>query len=68
MFPLYKRRIRGDLIEVFKILNEIDKINPERLSEMNNATVTIGNGMKLKGQRCNTIARQSYLTIRVVGL
>ncbi len=58
MFPLYKRRIRGDLFEVFKILNKFDKINPERLFEINNATVTRGNSMKLKGQRCNTIARQ----------
>ena len=66
MFPLYKRRVRGDLIEVFKILNKFDKINPEQLFAMNTATVTRGNGMKLKGQRCNTIARQSYFNVRVV--
>ena len=69
MFTLYKRRIRGDMIEVFKTLNKflkIDKINPKVLFEMNNASVTRGNGMKLKVQRCNTIARKSYFNVRVV--
>ncbi len=66
MFPLRQRRTRGDLIEVFKILNQFGKINPGKLFEMNNATVTRGNGMKLKGQRYNTIARKSYFSVRVV--
>ena len=66
MFTLLKRRIRGYMIEVFKILNKFHKINPEVLFEMNNASVTRGNGMKLKVQRCNTIARKSYINIRVV--
>ena len=48
MFTLHKRRIRGDMIEVFKILNKFDKINREVLFEMNNASETRGNGMKLK--------------------
>ena len=50
MFSLHKQRIRGDMIGVFKILNNFDKINLEVLFEMNNATVTRGNGMKLKVQ------------------
>ena len=66
MFTLHKRRIRGDMIEVFKILNKFDKINPEVLFKMNNASVTRGNGMKLKLRRYNTIARKSYFNIRVV--
>ena len=41
MFTLHKRRIRGDMIEVFKILNTVDKINPEVFFEMNNASVTV---------------------------
>ena len=57
------------MIEVFKTLNKflkIDKINPKVLFEMNNASVTRDNGMKLKVQRCNTIARKSYFNVRVV--
>ncbi len=68
MLPLLKRRIRGDLIEVFKILNQFDKINPDKLFVMNNTTITRGNGMKLKGQRHNTIARKSYFSVRVFDL
>ena len=34
------------MIEVFRILNKFDKINPEVLFEINNASVTRGNGMK----------------------
>ena len=54
------------MIEVFKILNIFDKINPEMLFEMNNTSVTRDNGMKLKVQKFNTIARKSYFTVRVV--
>ena len=66
MFTLYKRRITGDMIEVFKILNKFDKINLEVLFEMNNASVTGGNGMKFKVQKINTIARKSYFIVRDV--
>ena len=41
MFTLHKRRIRGDVIEVFEIINKFDQINPEVLFEMNNASVTV---------------------------
>ena len=54
------------MIEVFKILNKFDKINPEVLFEMNNASVTRGKGMKLKVQKINTIARKSYFNVRDV--
>ena len=33
---------------------------------MNNASVTRGNGMKLKVQRYNTIAHKSYFNVKVV--
>ncbi len=66
MFSLHKRRLREDLFQVFEILNHFHKISPDKLFEVNNATVTRGNGMKLKGQRCNTIARKSYFSVRVV--
>ena len=66
MFSLHKQRMRGDLTEVFKILNKFDKINPERLFEINHMTVTTGNSMKLKGRRRNTIVSKAYFNVRVV--
>ena len=49
MFSLKDRRIRGDLIETFKILNNIDKVNYEHLFELL-TSVTRNNGLKLKRQ------------------
>ena len=66
MFTIHKRIIRGYMIEILKILNKFDKINPEVLYEMNNPSVTRGNGMKLQLQRYNTIARKTYFNVRVV--
>ena len=66
MFTLHKRRIRRDMIEVFNILNKFDKNNPKVLFEKNSASVMRGNGIKLKVQRYNTIARNSYFNVRVV--
>ena len=54
------------MLEVYNILNILDKINPEVLFEMNNASITRSNGMKLKVQRYNTIARKSCFNVRVV--
>ena len=38
MFSFHKRRIRGDVIEVLKILNEFNEINPEGLLKINKAS------------------------------
>ena len=53
MFSLKDRRIRGDLTETFKILNNIDKVNYEHLFELS-TSVTRNNGWKLKGQSYET--------------
>ena len=65
MFSLNKRRLRGDLIEIFEILNQFDKIHPGKLFEMNKVPLTRGNVMKLKGQRYNTIVHKLYFSVRV---
>ncbi len=66
MFPLKDRRIRGDLIETFKILNNIDHINQENFFELSTQPTTRNNGLKLKGQRFNTDLRKNYFNIRVI--
>ena len=45
------------MIEGFQVLNEFDKINPEVLFEIDNASITRYNGIKLKVQRYNIIPR-----------
>ena len=51
------------MIEVFKISNKFDKLNPEVLFDMNNVSVTRGNGMELKVQKFNTLTRKSYFNV-----
>ena len=67
MFSREDRRTRGDLIETFKILKKIDKIDYENLFEMSH-TITRNNGLKLKGQRFNTDIRRNFFNIRVIEL
>ena len=53
------------MIEMFEILNNFDKIDPEVLLEVNNVTVTRCNGMKSKVRRCNTNALKSHFNVRL---
>lgn len=48
LFPLYKRKIENDLIEVIKIINYFQKITLEKIFAMNKVTVTKCNGKKYK--------------------
>ena len=66
MFSLKDRRIRGDLIETFKILKNIDSLNYDHFFELSSQLLTRNNGLKLKGQRFNTDLRKNYFNIRVV--
>ena len=53
---LVKRRERGDLIEVFKIVKEFDKVNCDRFFKLNN----IG----LRGHRYKFVKNRSRLDVR----
>lgn len=66
MFSLKDRRIRGDLIETFKILKGIDHLNCDHFFELSTQLTTRNNGFKLKGQRFNTDLRRSFFNVRVI--
>ena len=66
MFSLKDRRIRGDLIETFKILKGIDNLNYNNFFELSSQLLTRNNGLKLKGRRSNTDLRRSFFDIRVI--
>ena len=65
LFSLSKRRLRGDMIETFKIMNEIDKID-SNLFFTRSTSNTRGHNLKLyKGKfRCD--ARKYFYSQRVV--
>ena len=67
LFSLERRRLRGDPIEVYKIIRGIDKVNIWKLFPGSEVTNTRGHGFKVKGARFNTDVRGTYFTQRVVG-
>ena len=61
LYSLFCRRQRGDLIEVFKILNRYYDIEPTVFFTINNSSTTSGHQFKL-------LIRQHFFTNRVVNL
>ena len=64
LFSLKYRRLRGDMIEVFKILNEIDKVDLN--GELDVRPRTRGNLYNLRKSRCMTRNRLVSFSQRVV--
>ena len=64
---LETRRLRGDLIETFKIIKGFDNVNPLHFFEFDNGT-TRNNGYKLKGKRFQTNVAKFFFTNRVINI
>ena len=56
---LEKRRVRGDLIQVFRILKGFDRINMEDFFELDH-----GGGYSLRGHRWKLKVKRSRLQLR----
>ena len=67
MFSLKKRRLRGDMIEVYKIINNIDKVESSKFFILIDTNVTRGHVYKLKKTRFNSTLYQHSFSNRVVG-
>ena len=65
---LETRRIRGDLIETFKILKGIDNIAVKRFFTLSNVHNTRGHSLKLFKLTCNLDVRKYSLAHRVVNI
>ena len=66
LFSLSKRRMRGDLIEVFKIFRGFDNLNPNDYFDVDQAGTTRNNGFKIRGKRFNTNEAKHFFFNRVV--
>ena len=66
MFSLEYRLLRGDLIEVFKIINGIDKINYKDMFVLRNNDRTRGHNLTLQKPSCNLDVRKYSFSNRVV--
>ena len=66
---LEDRRLRGDLIEVYKILKEYDKVQAENFLELDPTITnprTRGHTLKLKKHQHRTQKRAMFFSARVV--
>lgn len=63
---LVYRRKRGDMIQVYKILHNLEDIEPSSLLQQSGKTSTRGHSMKLLKQHCRTKTRQNFFSQRVV--
>ncbi|XP_072443501.1 RNA-directed DNA polymerase from mobile element jockey isoform X1 [Chiloscyllium punctatum] len=67
LFSLERRRMTGDLIEVYKIIRGIDRVDSQRLFPWVQQSVTRGHKFKVKGERYRGVVRGRSFTQRVVG-
>ena len=68
LFSLTKRRLRGDLIEVFKIIKGIENIDMEKYFTIDTSNITRNNGYKIVGKRFQTNEAKHFFFNRVVNV
>ena len=66
LFSLTKRRLRGKLIECFKIIKGFSKIEMENLFSFAPELPTRGNGLKLMGRRVNLDCTKYFFTNDII--
>ena len=65
LYTLERRRLRGDMIEMFKIMKSKDKISADELFNRVDSDRTRGHSLRLK-KRVKTVVMQGTFTQRVV--
>ena len=66
LFSLEKRRIRGDMIEVWKIISGHENLDRSYFFELQENSITRSNGCKIVGRRFQTEIARNWFTYRVV--
>uniref|UniRef100_A0A8C5LWX5 Reverse transcriptase domain-containing protein n=1 Tax=Leptobrachium leishanense TaxID=445787 RepID=A0A8C5LWX5_9ANUR len=66
MYSLEKRRDRGDMIETFKYVKGIHKVEEGSIFKRKQSSKTRGHSLRLEGQRFKSNIRKHYFTERVV--
>jgi len=59
------RRKRADMVQVYKITHQLDRLDPDTLFTRETDTRTRGHSLKLKKERCNSRKRASTFRHRV---
>jgi len=67
LYSLERRRLRGDLIETFKILTGKERIYPTSFFSLADVNICLrGHSLKLFKPRCHTTVRQNFFSQRIV--
>ena len=65
LYPLQKRRTRGDMITTYKIINGLIDVSPEICPLATNTTSTRSHGLQLLRKVCKTDMRHNFYTQRI---
>ena len=68
LFSLVRRRLRGDLIEVYKIMRGIDQLDSQDHFPKVGESKTIGHRFKVRGERYKSAQRGNFFTQRVTSV
>ena len=66
LYTRERRRLRGDMIEMFKTMKGIDKISADELFNRVDSDITRGHSLRVQKRRVKTVVRQGTFTQRVV--
>ena len=62
------RRVRGNLIETYKILTRLDRVDSERMFPMVGESRTRGHSLRKRGKPLRTEVRRNFFTQRMVNV
>ena len=68
LYSLEFRRLRGDLMETYKMMRGLDRVEVERFFPLSKEVRTRGHSLKIKGGRFRTELRRNFFSQRVVNL
>ena len=63
---LYYRRKRGDMIQMYKICNELVRIEPSKIFSPSTYTKTRGHSMKMSKKKASKVPRMNSFSIRSI--
>ena len=68
LFTLSKRRLRGDLITLFKIFKGFTNMNPDNFLTIDRSNFTRNNGFKIIGKRFKTNEAKHFFFNRIINI
>ena len=68
LYSLEFRKVKGDLIETYKILTGLDRVDSEKMFPMVGEFRTRDRSLRIRGKPFRTEARRNFFTLRVVNV